>query len=150
MSVHVFSHSVDEPLCNAYVAPFTVDGATFSSVDDFLEGSMDSAVKAEAHSLQSMLLPMVSARAEPDQEAWEAAMRKGLREKFTQVEGLREKLLATDSAVLVYADHADGVWGSGTSPDLAVWLLRQGLDIPGSNRLGHLLMDLRAQLKAPQ
>jgi ribA/ribD-fused uncharacterized protein len=62
-------------------------------------------------------------------------MMDALRAKFTQDEELKATLLGTGDAVLVEHTANDSYWGDGG-------------DGGGKNRLGHLLMRLRAELRA--
>jgi N-glycosidase YbiA len=65
----------------------------------------------------------------------ESIMRKALRAKFTQHPELQSLLLNTGDAELVEHTANDGYWGDGG-------------DGKGQNRLGQLLMELRAELRA--
>ena len=69
------------------------------------------------------------------EEVKEDVMREALRAKFTQHHGLRRRLLDTGGAELVEHTRNDVYWGDGG-------------DGSGRNRLGALLMELRAQLRA--
>jgi len=77
----------------------------------------------------------------PMRPDWEAVkedlMREALLAKFSQHPHLRERLLATGNAELVEHTTNDGYWGDGA-------------DGHGKNRLGMLLMELRAKLRAAQ
>ncbi len=90
--------------------------------------------------------PMIAARmgrshTHPIRPDWEAVkddiMREALRAKFTQHPKLRSLLLSTGAAELVEHTRNDRYWGDGG-------------DGTGQNRLGHLLMELRAQLREEQ
>lgn len=65
----------------------------------------------------------------------ERVMLDALRAKFTQHDDLNALLLGTGDAVLVEHTANDSYWGDGG-------------DGSGRNRLGHLLMRLRAELRA--
>lgn len=67
----------------------------------------------------------------------EAVMYAALVAKFTQHDDLRAVLLGTGDAVLVEHTARDSYWGDGG-------------DGSGRNRLGHLLMQLRAELRAQE
>ena len=87
--------------------------------------------------------PMIAARMgrsrqRPLRPDWDSVkddiMRQALRAKFTQHPALRSLLLSTGNADLIEHTKNDRYWadnGDGT----------------GKNRLGHLLMELRAQLR---
>ena len=88
--------------------------------------------------------PMIAARlgrtrSRPLRQDWERVkedvMREALRAKFTQHPALRELLLSTADRHLVEHTKNDHYWGDG-------------LDGSGRNRLGELLMELRALLCA--
>lgn len=64
----------------------------------------------------------------------ESVMLAALRAKFTQHDDLRALLLGTGDARLVEHTTNDAYWGDGG-------------DGSGKNRLGHLLMQLRAELR---
>jgi len=68
------------------------------------------------------------------EEVKEEVMLKALRAKFTQHPALCELLLRTRKAELVEHTVRDKYWGDGG-------------DGRGKNRLGHLLMELRAELR---
>ena len=68
------------------------------------------------------------------ESAKEAVMLDALRAKFTQHDDLRATLLGTGDAVLVEHTERDSYWGDGG-------------DGSGKNRLGHLLMRLRDELR---
>ena len=87
--------------------------------------------------------PMVAARMGRSRERplrahWETVkddiMREALLAKFTQHAALRSLLLETDDAEIVEHTKNDRYWGDGG-------------DGSGLNRLGQLLMELRAQLR---
>jgi ribA/ribD-fused uncharacterized protein len=64
-------------------------------------------------------------------------MRKAVLAKFTQHEDLRAILLGTGDAVLIEHTEKDSYWGDGG-------------DGSGQNRLGHILMSVRAELRRQQ
>ena len=78
-------------------------------------------------------------RKRPLRRDWESVkervMMDALRAKFTQHEDLKAILLGTGDAKLVEHTANDAYWGDGG-------------DGSGKNRLGHLLMQLRAELRA--
>ena len=87
--------------------------------------------------------PMLAARmgrsrSRPLRPDWEtvkdAVMRAAVQAKFTQYPELRALLLSTEDALLVEHTHKDRYWGDGG-------------DGQGQNRLGQILMDVRASLQ---
>ncbi len=90
--------------------------------------------------------PMVAARMGRSRERplrpdWEAVkddiMREALRAKFTQHPQLRSLLLSTGDAEIIEHTANDRYWADGG-------------DGSGKNRLGELLMELRAQLRTQE
>jgi len=90
--------------------------------------------------------PMIAARlgrsrAHPLRSDWatvkDDAMRQALRAKFSQHPRLTSLLLSTGDATLVEHTRNDSYWADGG-------------DGTGKNRLGELLMELRAQLRLEQ
>jgi N-glycosidase YbiA len=75
----------------------------------------------------------------PPRPDWESVkedvMRRALRAKFHAHPDLRELLLSTGEEALVENSPKDAYWGIGA-------------DGSGRNRLGHLLMEIRAELRA--
>src|SRR5262245_3458494 len=65
----------------------------------------------------------------------EAVMYKAIHAKFTQHEDLRAALLGTGDALLIEHTANDSYWGDGG-------------DGSGRNRLGHLLIQVRGELRA--
>jgi ribA/ribD-fused uncharacterized protein len=87
--------------------------------------------------------PMIAARMGRSRERplrpdWETVkddvMREALNAKFTQHPELRSLLLATGDAVIIEHTKNDGYWADGG-------------DGSGKNRLGELLMELRAKFR---
>lgn len=78
-------------------------------------------------------------RYRPLRPDWEAVkdgvMRRAVRRKFEAHAGIRAVLLGTGDEELVEATSGDYYWGCGTNGT-------------GKNRLGQILMELRAQLRA--
>lgn len=78
-------------------------------------------------------------RHRPLRPDWEAVkdgvMRRAVRRKFEAHAGIRAVLLGTGDEELVEATSGDYYWGCGTNGT-------------GKNRLGQILMELRAQLRA--
>lgn len=66
------------------------------------------------------------------EEVKESVMYDAIKAKFSQAPGLRDLLLSTGDAYIAEHTDVDTYWGDG-------------LDGSGKNRLGHLLMQLRAE-----
>jgi ribA/ribD-fused uncharacterized protein len=77
----------------------------------------------------------------PLRRDWESVkdqvMLEAVRAKFTQHEDLHAVLLATGDAELVEHTERDSYWGDGG-------------DGSGKNRLGHILMQVRAELRVQE
>jgi N-glycosidase YbiA len=128
-------------LSNFSTEGFTLDAVRWPSVEQYYQAqkfagtaaverirSADSPLKARKAGQDRSLVP----RADWD-DIKEDVMRLALRAKFTQNRRLRERLVATGDAALVHASSSDVFWG-------------QTADGVGENRLGVLLMELRATL----
>ena len=122
--------------------PFDLDGKRWPTSEAYFQ-----AQKFEDEAVQEQIrlapTPMKAAnlgrsRSFPLRSDWEQikddAMRRALRAKFLAHPELGTLLLSTGDEQLVEATTNDYYWGCGTRGD-------------GLNRLGELLMELRAQLK---
>jgi ribA/ribD-fused uncharacterized protein len=123
---------------------FAVDGARYANVEAYFQGAKslgmpdhDDAVRllAESASPEEAFRIGRTHGVRPDWEAVkESVMGEALRAKFTQSDELRALLLATGAVPLVQLKPGDAYWGTGA-------------DGRGRNRLGALLMALRATLR---
>ena len=84
------------------------------------------------------------------EETWkekkDEVMKTVLRAKFTQNLELRKKLLDTEDKRLANADSRDKYWGIGTSANTT--MAKDPKKWKGENKLGAMLEELRAQIKA--
>jgi ribA/ribD-fused uncharacterized protein len=137
---------------------FTVDGAEYSSAEQFMMAG-----KARIFGDDEVLEQIMSAK-DPgkvkslgrrvrhfEQATWERArfdiVRAGNVAKFGQDEQLRKYLLATAPAVIVEASPVDRIWGIGLAASDAA--ARDPRSWAGLNLLGFALMRARAELSAP-
>jgi N-glycosidase YbiA len=146
MMNRILFYRLDEPYGEfSNFAPFPVklNGQTWPTTEHFFQAQKFAGTEHE-HTVRKAKSPMTAAhlgrsRKLPLRRDWESAkeniMRHALRAKFTQHVDLRELLLGTDDAKLVEHTARDDYWGDGG-------------DGSGHNRLGQLLMELRAQLRA--
>ena len=122
--------------------PFELDGLRWPTSEAYFQAQKfgDEAYREQIRLAPS---PMKAAnlgrsRSVPLRENWadvkDDAMRRALKAKFAAHPDLRELLLSTGEEPLIEATSDDYYWGCGTRGD-------------GLNRLGELLMELRAQLK---
>lgn len=127
---------------NFYPASFVLDGRRWPTSEHYFQ-----AMKFEDIDLQEevrgqygpMNAALMGRRKDlPCRRDWlsvrDGVMKKALVAKFTQNEDIREELLATGEAKLVEDSPTDFYWG---------W----GRDRSGVNRLGQLLMEVRAELQ---
>jgi len=125
--------------------PFTLKGREWPTSEHYFQAQKFAGTEHE-EVIRLANSPMVAARlgrerTRPLRADWEVVkedvMRTALRAKFEQHPPLAAKLLATGETVLVEHTANDSYWGDGGNGS-------------GKNRLGHLLMELRAQLRAEQ
>ena len=152
-------HNPDEDngyLSNWYPSSFTVDGVAFSSMEQFMMYRKaicfgDEAVAAQILSTSDVAKIKSLGRqvSNYDESMWngirQIVVYEGLLAKFSQNEGLKGKLKATENAVLAECAVKDCIWGIGLSmkdPDRlnkAKW--------NGQNLLGYALMMVRERLQ---
>lgn len=158
MSVIGF-HNPDEPygfLSNWYLSEFTIDGITFSSMEQYM--MYQKAVLFEDAEIAKRILDTddvvtikelgrkVSGYVD---SIWngmrQVIIYKGLLEKFRQNEDLQKALLDTGSNTLAECAVNDRIWGVGLSMtddcrnDIYAW--------KGQNLLGYSLMLVRDELR---
>jgi ribA/ribD-fused uncharacterized protein len=123
--------------------PIKVDGKTWPTSEHYFQAQKFVATEQQ-EAIRQARSPMIAARMgrsreRPLREDWEAVkddvMRQALRAKFTQHPPLRALLLSTGDAELVEHTRNEWYWADGG-------------DGSGRNRLGQLLMELRAELRA--
>ncbi|MEZ4303009.1 MAG: NADAR family protein [Polyangiaceae bacterium] len=122
-----------------------LDGLYYPTVEHYFQAAKFAGTDPRhAESIRGAAKPRDAAqmgrdRGHPLRSDWETVkddiMRRGLRCKFTTHPALREQLLATGDEDLVERSLTDYYWGAGQ-------------DGTGLNRLGTLLMELRAALRA--
>ena len=125
--------------------PIVVHGKTWPTAEHYFQAQKFAGTPQEEKnrlepSSQTAAL-MGRDRSFPMRTDWETVkenlMCEALLAKFTQHPDLKERLLATGEAQIVEHAANDGYWGDGA-------------DGCGKNRLGMLLMELRAKLRAVQ
>jgi ribA/ribD-fused uncharacterized protein len=128
-------------LSNFYPSPMTIDALTWATSEHYFQAAkFPGAPQAERVRLAATPAEakvLGSDRTAPLRRDWtavrDAVMRTALTAKFTQHDDLRTLLLGTGDAVLVEHTERDSYWGDGG-------------DGSGVNRLGLLLMEVRAEL----
>ena len=122
--------------------PITLGGKTWRTSEHYFQAQKYAGTPREEEIRQAKT-PSEAARLGRDRKVslrrdWEsvkdAIMREAVLAKFTQHDDLRELLLSTGDATLVEHTENDSYWGDGG-------------DGSGKNRLGQLLMELRAELR---
>jgi ribA/ribD-fused uncharacterized protein len=131
-------------LSNFFPAKFTIDGKTYATVEHYFQAmkfpnnpafqDQIIAQKTPAGAKKMGATKVIPLRPDWD-EVRDEVMAKALRAKFTQNESLKTLLLSTDENQLEEASPTDAYWGTGKNGK-------------GQNRLGKLLMELRAELSA--
>ena len=127
---------------NFSLHPFELDGLRWLTSEAYFQAQKfdDEAYREQIRAATS---PMTAAklgrsRSVPLRPDWEQvkddAMRRALLAKFSTHPALRELLLSTGDEPLIEATTDDYYWGVGTRGD-------------GLNRLGELLVELRAQFR---
>lgn len=122
-------------------SPLLLDGRVWPTVEHWFQAQKFLDLEHQ-EAIRAAKSPMVAARmgrsrARPLRPDWEivkdAVMEQGVRAKFTQHPHLRELLLSTGDRLLVEHTTNDRYWGDGG-------------DGTGCNRLGEILMQVRAGL----
>lgn len=123
--------------------PINLDGTTWPTTEHYFQ-AMKFAGTEHEEKVRNAPTAMAAAkmgreRSRPLRKDWEdvkeQVMMKALRAKFTQHANARNTLLGTGNARLVEHTDRDSYWADGG-------------DGSGKNRLGELLMRLRAELRA--
>ncbi len=121
--------------------PVAIDGKVWPTVEHYYQAQKFKDRKTQKR-IQRCQTPMQAARigrtSQGIRRDWDSirddVMRRALRAKFTQHELLRQRLLDTGNATLIEHTNKDNYWADGG-------------DGSGKNRLGHLLMELRSELR---
>lgn len=142
-------------LSNWYPSKFTVNDVDFSSMEQYMMykkavcfGDKDMANKILATDAVAEIKAFGRLVANYNESYWNGVRQivvfEGLTAKFSQNEGLKAKLKATDNSILAECAVKDRIWGIGLSmnnPD------RLQIDKwKGQNLLGYALMMVRERL----
>jgi N-glycosidase YbiA len=142
----IFFYATDKPygeFSNFSLHPIELNGFLWPTSEHYFQAQKFAGTPHEGE-LRQQPTPMLAAqmgrrRDLPFRPDWEAVkdeiMMTALRAKFTQHPELRELLLSTRDAELVEHTKNDSYWADGGNGS-------------GRNRLGELLMELRAELAA--
>lgn len=157
MNVICFHNPNDEYgfLSNWYPSTFTIDGITYSSIEQYmmwckatLFGDVDTATQILATDDVATIKELGRGVSGYDDNRWNGVRQlvvyEGLLAKFSQNVDLKGKLKATGDAILAECAVKDRIWGIGMSikdPDrinIAKW--------NGQNLLGYTLMKARDRI----
>jgi ribA/ribD-fused uncharacterized protein len=130
---------------NFYAARIVLEGKMWRTTEHYFQAQKFAGTPREEEIRQSnspsIAARMGRSRKHPLRPDWErvkeAVMREAVLAKFTQHDDLRATLLGTGDAILVEHTSNDAYWGDGG-------------DGSGRNRLGQILMSVRAELRAQQ
>lgn len=151
-------HNPDEDngyLSNWYLSDFTIDGVSFSSIEQFMMyrkaicfGDKSVATKILSTNDMAEIKTLGRKVSDYNEDLWNGIRQiivyEGLLAKFTQNEELKVKLKSTGDAVLAECAVKDCIWGIGLSMkdpnrfDISKW--------KGQNLLGYTLMMVRELL----
>jgi ribA/ribD-fused uncharacterized protein len=132
-------------LSNFHASPFELRGKRWATVEHCFQAGKFAGTEHEEE-IRLIASPMVAARKGrsrklPLRPDWDSArdevMLAAVTAKFAQNPELAEKLLATGDAKLIEHTARDSYWADGG-------------DGSGRNKLGQILMTVRAQLRAKQ
>lgn len=156
---YIFFHNPDEEngyLSNWYLSDFTIDGITFTSMEQYMMYMKaitfnDTNIAKQILETNDVAIIKAYGRAVSNynEHVWngirQIVVYKGLLEKFKQNESLKKQLLDTKDAILAECAVRDKIWGIGLnmkSPnrfEVKNWT--------GKNLLGYSLMQVREELK---
>lgn len=140
----IYFYKVDEPYgCFSNFAPYPIElqGKIWPTSEHYFQAQKFPGTE-HMEAIRQVTSPMIAARMgrsrqRPLRSDWEnvkdSIMREAVLAKFTQHQELREILLGTGDALLVEHTKNDSYWGDGG-------------DGSGRNRLGEILIDVRAEL----
>jgi ribA/ribD-fused uncharacterized protein len=143
-------------LSNFYPCVFTVDKITYNCSEQYFMKKKQELFDPLNQDLANNIISETNPRnikyygrqvRNFNEEIWDAhkykIMYDGVFAKFTQNPELSDKLLATQDKILVEASPYDKIWGIGFNKYEALVNKSKW----GQNLLGHVLMDLRKNLK---
>jgi ribA/ribD-fused uncharacterized protein len=138
-------YRVEEPygeFSNFAAFPIVLKGRKWPTTEHYFQAQKFPGTEHE-ESIRRLKSPMIAARAgrdrkKPLRQDWElvkdAIMTEAVRAKFTQHPWLRDLLLSTGETHLIEHTRNDRYWGDGG-------------DGTGKNKLGLILMEIRAELR---
>ena len=143
------------PLSNFHPAPFISEGQKYRHVEEYLfvkkaEFAKDDVTKQKIFAADTPAeCKNIGRFIKVDYKQWRTkevdVMKTALYEKFHQNGDLRDYLLNTKDLTLAEASPLDRFWGIGAG--LGVVASSKEQTFTGKNKLGELLMELRAQLR---
>lgn len=156
---HTFFFTQKDGFSNWHIAPFEYRGYKFNCVEQFMMYSkaclfkdMDTAQKILSTTNQKEQKALGRQVKNFDEALWnekcEHIVAVACREKFRQNPSLLTLLLSTGDTTLVEASPYDRIWGVGLGMDDPA--IDDERNWRGQNKLGRVLMGVRAQLRAFQ
>lgn len=133
-----------KPLTNYFAAPIELDGKVWPTVEHYFNAMKFPGDPTYQEAIRTANTPEAAKRLgmtkdrpmRPDWDLYrDSVMRNALRAKFEQNPPLKELLLGTGNRTLIDVNPIDLYWGVGKNRK-------------GENRLGKLLMELRAELSS--
>ena len=152
-----FWHEYEENGCfsNWFASPFVIDDFCFDTVEQYIM-AQKAKLFHDARAYTAILkatnpkeCKRLGREVKPfDANAWGKVRYRvlcdGIRAKFTQNEDLKNKLLATGTAVIAEASPYDDIFGIKLDASTAAGVPHE--QWPGQNLLGWALMEIRAEL----
>lgn len=152
-------HNPDEEngyLSNWYLSDFTINGITFSSMEKYMMYSKamefnDAEIAEQILKTDDVAEIKALGRkvSNYNDHHWNGVRQiiiyRGLLQKFSQNENLKQKLMDTGDEILAECAVKDQIWGIGRSMHDAKRLDRNTWN--GTNLLGYALMQVREQIK---
>jgi len=143
-----------DPLSNFYMCKFSIGEVTYHSSEQAYQYR-----KALAHGKPDLAKRILNTTSPYDAKSlsryinctpeWESengqVMEEILKAKFHQVPAARQELTDSTERVIVEAVPGQHWWGSGMDPDATFHTRKEGW--PGKNKLGDILMSIRASFK---
>ena len=152
-----FWHEYEENGCfsNWFASPFVIDDFCFDNVEQYIM-AQKAKLFHDARAYTAILkatspkeCKRLGREVKPfDANAWDKVRYRvlcdGIRAKFTQNEDLKNKLLATGTAIIAEASPCDDIFGIKLDAATAAGVPHE--QWPGQNLLGRALMEIRAEL----
>lgn len=152
---YTFFYNNRTPFSNWYPSTFTVDGVTFTRMEQFMMYRKAMLFGDRWIARQIMAIDDPAKHQELgrlvtgfNDSVWNEnrvpIVTEGSIAKYEQNEKMKAKLLATDGTILVEASPSDGIWGAKMKASDP--LINNKKNWPGKNLLGYTLTDVRERM----